>query len=101
MRLERETSSGSSQIVFSWKDFSRFVEVARVERGWLVLWGVYRDMGADRELKGQRTYVDMMGVRRRIADAVFELTHNEGLASEAVLLFDRNVQSTSLSGNSS
>lgn len=81
----------SSELLFSWKDFSRFVEVARVEKGWLVLWGIYRDMGATRDLKGQRTYTELSGVRRRVADAAFELTRSDRLASEAILLFDRTV----------
>lgn len=87
---ERIDSAGNAPpLVFSWKDFSRFIEVARVELGWLVLWGVYRQMGAIRDLKGQRTYADLTGVRRRVADAAFELTHDERRAAEAVMLFDR------------
>jgi hypothetical protein len=74
---------------FIWKDFSRFVQVAPVERGWLVLWGHYRDGGRSRELMGQRTYVDLLGVRRRLADSVFELTKSPVLVAEAVSRFDR------------
>ena len=74
---------------FSWKDYSRFVQVAPVARGWLVLWGRYRDMGATRELAGSRTYVRLAGARRRVADAVFELTRNPVLVAEALVRFDR------------
>jgi hypothetical protein len=72
-----------------WKDFSRFVQVAPVDRGWLVLWGRYRDRGQSRELAGQRTYVDLAGARRRVADSVHELTGDEGLVTEAIVQFDR------------
>ena len=75
--------------VFSWKDFSRFVQVAPVERGWLVLWGHFRDGGRTRDLAGQRTYVDLSGVRRRVADSVFELTRNPEFVAEAMIRFDR------------
>lgn len=81
--------STMDRTVFIWKDFSRFVQVAPVERGWLVLWGHYRDAGRSRDLVGQRTYVSLDGVRRRIADAVFELTKNQELVAEAVMRFDR------------
>jgi hypothetical protein len=80
------SASGSP---FIWKDFSRFVEVAPVRLGWLVLWGRYRDQGRLRELGGQRTYADLSGARRRVADAVFELTNNPALVAEAMVLFDR------------
>lgn len=85
MSLSAAIADGS---VFTWKDFSRFVQVAPVERGWLVLWGHYRDAGRTRELVGQRTYVDLDGVRRRIADSVFELTRNPLLVAEAMVRFD-------------
>jgi hypothetical protein len=74
---------------FVWKDFSRFVEVAPVERGWLVLWGTYRDAGRLRDRHGNRTYLDLAGARRRVADAVFELTHDPALVAEALVRFDR------------
>ena len=74
---------------FAWKDFSRFVEAAPVERGWLVLWGVYREAGRRRELAGSRTYLTLAGARRRVADAVFELTRDPALVAEAVGRFDR------------
>ena len=75
--------------VFTWKDFSRFVQVAPVERGWLVLWGRFRDQGRTRELAGQRTYLDLSGVRRRVADSAFELTRSPELVAEAMMRFDR------------
>ncbi len=74
---------------FVWKDFSRFVEVAPVELGWLVLWGEYRNLGRTRQLAGSRTYADLASARRRVADAVLELTRSPALVSEAMLLFDR------------
>jgi hypothetical protein len=74
---------------FIWKDFSRFVQVASVERGWLVLWGHFRDGGRTRDLAGQRTYAELSGVRRRVADSVFELTWSSELVTEAMIRFDR------------
>jgi hypothetical protein len=74
---------------FVWKDYSRFVQVAPVARGWLVLWGQYLDQGRARRLDGNRTYVDLVGARRRVADAVFELTHDDALVAEALHRFDR------------
>src|SRR5215212_8483207 len=74
---------------FSWKDFSRFVHVAPVERGWLVLWGHFRHTGRVRDLAGQRIYADLSGVRRRVADSVFELTKSSELGAEAIIRFDR------------
>lgn len=81
--------TGDDRAVFNWKDFSRFVQVAPVERGWLVLWGHFRHGGRTRELAGQRTYADFSGVRRRVADSVFELTRSSELVTEAMVRFDR------------
>ena len=75
---------------FVWKDFSRFVEVAPVQRGWLVLWGTFHDAGRTRQLAGNQTYADLEGARRRVADAVFELTRDPALVAEAVVRFDRS-----------
>jgi hypothetical protein len=83
------STTGDERTVFSWKDFSRFVHVAPVERGWLVLWGHFRDGGRTRNLAGQRTYLDLAGVRRRVADSVFELTRSPELVAEAMIRFDR------------
>jgi hypothetical protein len=74
---------------YSWKDFSRFVDVAPVDRGWLVLWGRYHEQGARRELVGNRTYLNLHGARRRVADAVLELTRDPVLVTEALTQFDR------------
>ncbi len=85
----RESPAVSASASFTWKDFSRFVQVDRVERGWLVLWGRYHDMGRTRELVGNRTYADLQGARRRVADSVFELTRDPALVAEALIRFDR------------
>ena len=74
---------------YSWKDFSRFVDVAPVQQGWLVLWGRFHEQGARRELGGNRTYLDLAGARRRVADAVLELTRDPALVAEALSQFDR------------
>jgi hypothetical protein len=87
---EDSVINGDDRSVFTWKDFSRFVHVAPVERGWLVLWGHYRDGGRTRDLSGQRTYADLSGVRRRVADSVFELTRSSELVTEAMIRFDRS-----------
>ncbi|MFN8592971.1 MAG: hypothetical protein U0031_16060 [Thermomicrobiales bacterium] len=76
-------------VLFVWKDFSRFVEVSPVDRGWLVIWGRYLDQGRVRATAGNRTYLDLNGVRRRLGDAVFELTNNPTLVAEALVRFDR------------
>src|ERR671917_2967351 len=81
--------TGDDRAVFNWKDFSRFVQVAPVERGWLVLWGHFRHAGRARDLAGQPTYADLSGVRRRVADSVFELTKSSELVAEAMIRFDR------------
>ena len=81
--------TGDDRAIFNWKDFSRFVQVAPVERGWLVLWGHFEQGGRARHLAGQRTYVDLSGVRRRVADSVFELTRSPDLVAEAMIRFDR------------
>jgi hypothetical protein len=83
------STTANDRSVFAWKDFSRFVQVAPVERGWLVLWGHFRHGGRTRELAGQRTYADLSGVRRRVADSVFELTRSSELVTEAMGRFDR------------
>ena len=82
-------TAADDHTVFTWKDFSRFVQVAPVERGWLVLWGHFRHGGRTRDLAGQRTYADLSGVRRRVADSVIELTRSSELVAEAMIQFDR------------
>jgi hypothetical protein len=74
---------------FDWKDHSRFVSVAPVDCGWLVLWGRWHDLGRRRELLGSQTYLDLRGARRRVADAVLELTGDPALVAEAMVRFDR------------
>ena len=74
---------------YSWKDFSRFVDVAPVQQGWLVLWGRFHEQGARRDLAGNRTYANLSGARRRVADAVLELTRDPALVAEALTQFDR------------
>ncbi len=87
--MNQSTLATKRNLAFSWKDHSRFVEVAPVSSGWLTLWGRYHDMGRGRELVGNQIYLDLRGVRRRLADAVFELTHDQALVAEAIVLFDR------------
>ncbi len=81
--------AAKARFSFVWKDYSRFVEVAPVAQGWLVLWGEFQDMGAIRQLAGHRTYLDLAGARRRVSAAVFELTHDPALVADALVLFDR------------
>jgi hypothetical protein len=81
----REAAAG-----FVWKDFGRFVEVQPVRTGWLVLWGRYEEAGRRKTLAGNRTYADLAGARRRLADAVLELTRKPALAAEALARFDRH-----------
>ena len=52
-RLESPLSiPADDRTVFTWKDFSRFVQVAPVERGWLVLWGRFRQGGRAQRARG-------------------------------------------------
>jgi hypothetical protein len=74
---------------FAWKDFSRFVELHAVPTGWLVLWGHYTEAGRRKVLRGNQTYADLGGARRRVADAVQELTGEQRLAAEALFLLNR------------
>ena len=83
------TADAAKSAGFRWIDQGRFVEVHPVATGWLVLWGRYADLGRTRMLDGNRTYRDLLGVRRRVADAVLSLTGNHSLVVEAVQLFDR------------
>lgn len=75
---------------FAWKSDGRFVEVYPVETGWLTLWGHYEQLGRVRRLAGQRVYIDLGGVRVRLAVAVRELTGRPDFVAEALLLFDRH-----------
>ena len=82
-------SVGRGRPEFTWQDFSRFVEVSPVRTGWLVVWGRYEARGRRRVLRGNRVYRDLAGVRRRLADAVLELTGKSALVEEALGLLDR------------
>ncbi|MEA2511763.1 MAG: hypothetical protein QOF33_2340 [Thermomicrobiales bacterium] len=74
---------------FAWRDHSRYVEIVPVRTGWLVVWGRYEDMGRRRLTLGNRVYRDLVGVRRRLVDAVIELTGNRQEAIDALALLDR------------
>lgn len=73
---------------YAWRDHSRYVEVVPVRTGWLVVWGRYEDAGKRRLTLGNRVYRDVAGVRRRLVDAVLELTNNQQEASEALALLN-------------
>lgn len=77
------------EAAFVWKDHSRFVELHPVRTGWLVVWGRYEELGRRKVLAGNRTYADIEGARRRLADAVIELTRKPALAAEALGLLER------------
>lgn len=77
-----------TEALFDWKDHSRFVEVYAVSSGWLVIWGLYTEMGAVRNTHGMRIYREAAAVRRRIAWAVLALTGKEREARDALALFD-------------
>lgn len=74
---------------FAWRDHSRYVEIVPVSTGWLVVWGRYEDMGRRRLTLGNRVYRDLAGVRRRLVDAVVELTGNRQEAIDALALLNR------------
>ncbi len=84
---------------FSYRTFSRFVEVFPVGSGLLVVWGRYEDQGATRLVAGQRVYADLIGVRSRLQAAVFDLTKDQGLVQEALTLFDRSSWVASMQGD--
>jgi hypothetical protein len=73
---------------FAWRDHSRYVEIVPVRTGWLVVWGRYEDMGRRRLTLGNRVYRDLAGVRRRLVDAVVELTGNRQEAIDALALLN-------------
>lgn len=74
---------------FVWKDFSRFAELHAVATGWLVLWGTYTEAGKHKILAGNQTYADLPSARRRLIDAVLEITGKQALAVEALTLLNR------------
>jgi hypothetical protein len=81
-------------VAFDWQDYGRFVRAAAVEQGWFVYWGRHREAGRMRIVAGSRTYADLDSARRRIADAVLELTGKEALVAEALVRFDRSFLAT-------
>ena len=85
------TASGVDRgsAAFVWQDTGRFVELYPVRTGWLVVWGRYEENGRHKQLVGNRTYPNLDGARRRLADAVLELTRQPPLAAEALTLLDR------------
>jgi hypothetical protein len=82
-------AASSAAAAFVWRDHGRFVEVYPVRTGWLVLWGRYEELGRRKILDGNRTYTDLVGTRRRVADAALALTGKPRLAAEAVAMLDR------------
>ncbi|MGI8475364.1 MAG: hypothetical protein ACR2OO_03195 [Thermomicrobiales bacterium] len=75
--------------VYEWKDHSRYVEVIPVQTGWLTVWGKYEDLGETKHVHGTRTYRDIAGVRRRIADVILDFTRKPSEVRDALMLFDR------------
>ena len=84
------TAHPGGEAAFAWKDHGRFVELHPVQTGWLVLWGRYEELGRRKVLLGNRTYRDIAGARRRLADAGIELTRKPALAAKALTLLDRS-----------
>ena len=79
----------ATALAFVWKDHSRYVEIQPVSTGYLVLWGRYEEQGRRKLLCGNRLYPTLPDARRRLADAVLELTRRPDLAAEALGLLDR------------
>lgn len=73
---------------YAWRDHSRYLEIVPIRTGWLVVWGRYEEMGRRRLTLGNRVYRDVDGVRRRLVDAVVELTGNRQEAIDALALFN-------------
>lgn len=78
-----------SSPVFEWLDHSRYVEVVPVQTGWLVTWGIYKELGKVKLIHGTRTYRDEAGVRRRLATEVLAFTKRSFEAQDALTLLDR------------
>ena len=89
MNVPVPTDRPAADPAFAWKDHGRFVELHPVRTGWLVLWGRYEELGRRKVLAGNRLYPDLPAARRRLADAVLELTCKPALAAEALGLLDR------------
>ena len=75
--------------VYQWLDHSRYVEVLPVQTGWLVNWGLYKELGRIKLIYGTRTYRDEAGVRRRLAASVIAFTKKADEARDALMLLDR------------
>ena len=84
-----EAVAAGAEPAFVWKDHGRFVELHPVRMGWLVLWGHWEELGRRKVLAGNRTYAELPGARRRLVDAVLELTGEPALAVEALGLLER------------
>lgn len=77
------------QPLYEWKDHSRYVEVAPVQTGWLIVWGIYEDLGRIKHIHGNRVYRDLDGIRRRLADVVTHYTRKPQEAIDALMELDR------------
>jgi hypothetical protein len=75
--------------LYDWKDHSRYVEVTPVQTGWLIVWGLYEDLGKIKRIYGNQVYRDLAGVRRRLADVVTEFTRKPQEAADALMEFER------------
>jgi hypothetical protein len=87
--MDHDSGRPFAEPAFEWKDYSRFVAIYAVERGWLVVWGKYEDLGKRRLVYGNQIYRDLDGVKRRLAMAVVELTADPRLIDEALWLLTR------------
>jgi hypothetical protein len=87
--MDHDSGRPLAEPAFEWNDHSRFVAIYPVERGWLVVWGKYEDLGATKLVYGQQTYRDLAGVKRRLATAVVELTADPSNIDEAIWLLER------------
>jgi hypothetical protein len=87
--MEHHTGRPLAEPAFEWKDHSRFVSIYPVERGWLVVWGKYEELGKRKLVYGNQVYRDQDGVKRRLALAAIELTADPRNADEALWLLER------------
>src|SRR5438067_1716854 len=87
--MENSTGRPHTEPAFEWKDYSRFVNLYPVERGWLVVWGKYEDLGKKKLVYGNQIYRDLDGVKRRLATAILELTANPANVDDALALLAR------------
>lgn len=84
-----EPVAQSAVTAFSWSHQGCFVELHPVQTGWLMVWGRREDGGRRKVAVGNRVYPTLCDARRRLADAVVELTHQRRLAAEALDLFEQ------------